>query len=96
MELTSKHIYDAAPRTISSGVGRPVERGGPNDRRMGTSSNGEYCETCGRQLKSCNGHFGYIKLALPVFHIGFLRKIIEVLQCICKVCGHFASASSIF
>ncbi|RYE83105.1 MAG: hypothetical protein EOO65_04475, partial [Methanosarcinales archaeon] len=33
------------------------------------------------------GHFGYIKLELPVFHIGFLRATIELLQCICKTCS---------
>jgi len=33
------------------------------------------------------GRFGHIKLALPVFHIGFFKETISLLQCICKVCS---------
>lgn len=36
-------------------------------------------------MQKCNGHFGYVKLALPAMHIGYLKKIITVLQNICKV-----------
>jgi DNA-directed RNA polymerase III subunit RPC1 len=35
----------------------------------------------------CAGHFGYIRLALPVFHIGYLRHTLHLLQCICKSCS---------
>jgi len=28
-------------------------------------------------MKDCNGHFGYVKLSLPAFHVGYLKKIIE-------------------
>lgn len=55
------------------------------DPRMGTSSK-SLCDTCGEPLKACNGHFGQVKLALPVFHIGYLRFVVELLHCICKVC----------
>ena len=30
---------------------------------------------------------GYIRLMLPVFHIGYLKKTIAVLACICKTCS---------
>jgi DNA-directed RNA polymerase III subunit RPC1 len=33
------------------------------------------------------GHFGYIKLELPVFHIGYFKAITEILQTICKSCS---------
>lgn len=33
------------------------------------------------------GHFGYIDLELPVFHVGYFRSIICILQTICKKCG---------
>lgn len=55
------------------------------DGRMGTSSKSGLCHTCGEGLKECNGHFGYVRLALPAFHIGYFRAIIEILHCICKV-----------
>ena len=31
---------------------------------------------------------GYIKLELPVFHIGYLKAVHAILQCICKTCSH--------
>ena len=43
------------------------------------------CETCGKSLADCAGHYGYIELELPVFHIGYFRSIIGILQIICKV-----------
>lgn len=30
---------------------------------------------------------GYIRLELPVFHIGYFRNTIQLLQCICKSCS---------
>ena len=38
-------------------------------------------------MVDCAGHFGYIKLELPVFHIGYFKNIINVLQCVCKGCS---------
>ncbi|KPI92105.1 DNA-directed RNA polymerase III subunit RPC1 [Papilio xuthus] len=38
------------------------------DRRMGTNQKHADCETCGLGLAECVGHYGYIELALPVFH----------------------------
>ena len=35
----------------------------------------------------CVGHFGYVRLALPAFHIGYLRFIQSILQNICKNCA---------
>ena len=32
--------------------------GGPKDLRMGTSEGTRLCETCGRSLFDCPGHFG--------------------------------------
>jgi DNA-directed RNA polymerase III subunit RPC1 len=39
------------------------------------------------RLSDCVGHFGYIKLELPVFHIGYFKAITEILQNICKECS---------
>ena len=54
---------------------------------MGTSQKDKKCQTCGEDLSDCIGHYGYIDLELPVFHVGYFRSIIQVLQCICKTCG---------
>lgn len=45
------------------------------------------CETCGDGLAECVGHFGHIKLQLPVFHVGYFRFILSILHCICKKCS---------
>ena len=44
---------------------------GPLDRHMGISDKSSVCETCNKQVADCVGHFGHMKLALPVFHIGY-------------------------
>ncbi len=48
------------------------------DHRMGTSQKDQNCQTCGKGLSDCPGHFGYINLELPVFHVGYFRAIIQV------------------
>jgi DNA-directed RNA polymerase III subunit RPC1 len=40
-----------------------------------------------KKLTDCAGHFGFIKLELPVFHVGYFRHTVILLQCICKNCA---------
>jgi len=51
------------------------------------SSEDGTCGTCGKGLLECVGHFGYVDLELPVFHVGYFKAIITVLQSICKSCS---------
>ena len=67
--------------------GRQPVANGVLDGRLGTSDKKTACATCGGKLIDCAGHFGYIKLVLPVFHIGYFKHVLTVLQCICKYCG---------
>ena len=78
-EVLSDKGYEQPART-------PVV-GGVLDRRLGVSDKHSTCETCGARLQDCPGHYGHIQLALPVFHIGYLKPLIAVLQCICKSCS---------
>ncbi|KAL7720989.1 DNA-directed RNA polymerase subunit [Entamoeba marina] len=57
------------------------------DRKLGVCDSINVCNTCGKKVDECCGHFGHITLALPVFHIGFIRPIVQVLQCVCKNCN---------
>ncbi|KAK4229305.1 DNA-directed RNA polymerase III subunit RPC1 [Podospora fimiseda] len=59
------------------------------DPRMGTSKTDREskCATCNQGLQDCPGHFGHIRLPLPVFHIGYLKYIQATLQNICKDCS---------
>ncbi|KAI5188668.1 DNA-directed RNA polymerase II subunit RPB1 [Nematocida sp. AWRm77] len=72
------------PETMENGV--PKE-GGLIDLRLGTSERGFLCSTCGHRSDACPGHFGYIELTKPVFHIGFLGKVKKVLESVCFFCS---------
>uniref|UniRef100_A0A8R1XTF5 DNA-directed RNA polymerase subunit n=3 Tax=Onchocerca TaxID=6281 RepID=A0A8R1XTF5_ONCVO len=74
-------LYDESP-----GRWVPVSHG-PLDPRLGTCQKHTDCQTCKQNLVDCVGHFGYIDLAIPVFHVGFFRLTIQMLQCICKFCS---------
>ncbi|XP_029638657.1 DNA-directed RNA polymerase III subunit RPC1 isoform X1 [Octopus sinensis] len=80
IHVVSKDLY------IQGAIRKPVVHG-VLDHRMGTSERDSNCETCGKCLADCTGHFGYIDLELPVFHIGYFRSIITILQMICKTCS---------
>ncbi|KAI0084185.1 beta and beta-prime subunits of DNA dependent RNA-polymerase [Irpex rosettiformis] len=78
-EVTHRDLYTATDRL-------PV-KDGVLDRRLGTTEKGAFCETCGLSSVECVGHYAYIKLAVPVFHIGYFKHTIGILQCICKSCA---------
>ncbi len=80
LEVSNRELYDVHNNRA------PVQHG-PLDGKMGTSSKTGTCETCSLAMEHCNGHFGHVRLALPVFHIGYLKMIIAILQDICKVGG---------
>ncbi|KAL6404050.1 DNA-directed RNA polymerase III subunit RPC1 [Ilyonectria robusta] len=60
---------------------------GPLDPKLGASNKLGKCSTCHELLQNCNGHFGCVKLPLPVFHVGYFRFIRSILEEICKDCG---------
>ncbi|ORZ40828.1 hypothetical protein BCR44DRAFT_1423867 [Catenaria anguillulae PL171] len=60
---------------------------GPLDMRLGPAEKTGICGTCGAKLVDCPGHFGHIRLVLPLFHVGYFRAIITALQNICKTCS---------
>ena len=78
VQVCDRALYDLARE-------RAPAANGPLDPLMGLSGKAGLCQTCGEPMQKCNGHFGYVKLALPALHIGYLKKIIMVLQDICKV-----------
>ncbi|CCH58170.1 hypothetical protein TBLA_0A03720 [Henningerozyma blattae CBS 6284] len=78
--ITTRDLYDLEH-------GRAPKKSGALDQRMGVSSSNLECETCHGNLASCHGHFGHIKLALPVFHVGYFKATIQILQAICKSCA---------
>jgi DNA-directed RNA polymerase III subunit RPC1 len=62
-------------------------KSGPLDLRLSVGEKGRKCETCNEDLVLCPGHFGYVVLELPVFHGGFFKHVVNMLQSICKECS---------
>ncbi|KAL5962345.1 DNA-directed RNA polymerase II subunit RPB1 [Taenia solium] len=66
--------------------GKP-KLGGLLDPRQGCVDRASICQTCSGNTASCPGHFAHIELAKPVFHIGFLKKTLKILRCVCFYCS---------
>ena len=71
---------------VSDKDGMPINNG-INDIRMGVVDKTLFCKTCGGNFTDCAGHFGYIELTKPVFHIGYLETIRKILRCVCHKCS---------
>ncbi|XP_043579114.1 DNA-directed RNA polymerase III subunit RPC1 isoform X2 [Bombus pyrosoma] len=82
------HLHVVAKNLYNQDVEHTPVPYGVLDRKMGTCNNTTNCVSCGKSLNECIGHFGYIDLELPVFHIGYFKPIIGILQSICKNCSH--------
>jgi DNA-directed RNA polymerase II subunit RPB1 len=63
----------------------PLENG-PNDNRMGPGQRMIACGTCGNYLDKCPGHYGFIKLAHPIYHISNIDTVRKILCLVCCCC----------
>eukprot|EP00798_Chlamydomonas_sp_ICE-L_P002153 gene2153-18203_t len=86
-EIVKCGVFPAFERSLYKMPERSPHPNGVLDRRLGISGKSAVCETCGNKLAECAGHFAYIKLELPVFHIGYFKNTLQLLQCICKNCS---------
>lgn len=85
-DIVSQAVVEVSDRKLFDlDNDRAVAPNGPLDGRMGISGKSGACETCGGGLQACNGHFGHVRLVLPSFHVGYFRRVIGILQEICKV-----------
>jgi DNA-directed RNA polymerase III subunit RPC1 len=82
----SSHI-EVITRDLYSQPDRQQTRGGALDARLGAIDKRSICKTCHSNLADCVGHFAYIRLCLPVFHVGYFKAILQILQMICKNCS---------
>jgi DNA-directed RNA polymerase II subunit RPB1 len=67
-------------------TGNPIDSG-INDLRMGTVDKVLRCKTCDCNFADCPGHFGYIELVKPMYHIGFIETCRKILRCVCFNCS---------
>ncbi|KAJ3686396.1 hypothetical protein LUZ61_015560 [Rhynchospora tenuis] len=70
--------------TMKKGKPKPA---GLSDPRLGTIDRMMKCETCMVNMAECPGHFGHLELAKPMFHIGFLKTVLLIMQCVCFNCS---------
>src|SRR3989338_6052119 len=82
VEIVKPELYD--------NDGFPLE-GGVMDPRLGIIDPGLRCRTCGKSMGGCYGHFGYIELTRPVFHVLYAKLIYKILRSICNSCSRVTS-----
>uniref|UniRef100_A0A0D9XW28 DNA-directed RNA polymerase subunit n=1 Tax=Leersia perrieri TaxID=77586 RepID=A0A0D9XW28_9ORYZ len=70
--------------TMERGKPKP---GGLSDPRLGTTDRKIKCETCMAGMAECPGHFGHLELAMPMFHIGFIKTVLSIMRCVCFNCS---------
>ncbi|CAA7389528.1 unnamed protein product [Spirodela intermedia] len=78
VQVWNNRFYDANVKPVEHGL---------LDLRMGPGSKMGFCATCHGSFSDCPGHFGFLKLTLPVFNIGYFSSILNILKCICKSCA---------
>ncbi|KAM0809086.1 putative DNA-directed RNA polymerase subunit [Seiridium cardinale] len=87
-DIVNQAVVEVSDRTMYDlDRGREPIKHGPLDKRLGISGKQATCQTCELRLTDCPGHFGHVRLPLPVFHIGYLRFTMKILQEICKDCS---------
>ncbi|KAG0438465.1 DNA-directed RNA polymerase III subunit RPC1 [Dictyocoela muelleri] len=79
LNINRSELYDQTTKT--------PKQEGVLDTRLGLSTQIGLCSTCRLDISKCNGHFGHINLCLPVFHCGFLKHVVKILQKICTTCA---------
>eukprot|EP00915_Cephaloidophora_sp_WS-2016_P004808 GHVH01006418.1.p1 GENE.GHVH01006418.1~~GHVH01006418.1.p1 ORF type:complete len:1719 (+),score=244.51 GHVH01006418.1:99-5255(+) len=89
VQVLNRELY--MPSAASDGrdafTAQPVPNG-VLDKRFGCRRMAEQvCVNCGLDYVHCPGHWGNLKLAYPVFHIGYFKWLLRILYCICKSCS---------
>ena len=88
-EIIKMSVVAINSAELYSSEGNPM-KGGPLDPRLGPATN-EPCMTCSLKRRQgrygCVGHFGFIELAMPIYHLAFIKWIQKVLNAICEKCG---------
>lgn len=89
-QVLNNSVFDSQTKGLYSGdiyENKLPKEGGLIDRRMGITNNAFICSTCNLTNAHCPGHFGHIKLKVPMFHIEFLPYLRNILNCVCHNCS---------
>lgn len=63
-----------------------IKENGLHDLRMGATTQFDPCQTCHESIETCNGHFGHITFAYPIYHALCFKTLAKSLNCICFNC----------
>lgn len=76
-------------KVLSNKKGAQDWRGTINDPRLGVISANDRCKNDHCQMigEHCEGHLGYINLAIPVINRHFIKILVQILNVICGNCG---------
>ncbi|KAG8633988.1 DNA-directed RNA polymerase III subunit 1 isoform X3 [Manihot esculenta] len=98
--MSGVEIIKAAECQVHLGVyydsNRKPVQAGLLDTHMGPANKNSTCQTCGAGFHECPGHFGYLNLVLPVFNVGYISNILDILKCICKSCSHILLGDKLY
>ncbi|KAJ8602663.1 hypothetical protein CTAYLR_004114 [Chrysophaeum taylorii] len=86
-EMSRVAEVECCNRELYQMPSRNPARYGCLDMRLGAANKATTCETCRKRMDQCAGHFGVVQLVLPVFHAGYLKHVLTLLQCLCKTCS---------
>ena len=78
LEVTSPDLYEKNNPKV----------GGLADLRLGTIDRHYKCMTCKGDIIKCPGHFGHIELCKPVYHIGYIKHVVKLLNMVCVNCSN--------
>ncbi|KAL3647246.1 DNA-directed RNA polymerase III subunit 1 [Castilleja foliolosa] len=89
--FSGNEVLKAGEVQVSRGVyydnvKNPIDNG-LLDPHMGPPSKNCSCSTCYGNFRECPGHCGYLVLGLPVYNVGYLDTLVNILKCICKKCS---------
>ena len=85
-DIAKMSVVKITERLVYGPNGEPL-KDGLNDPAMGPSGVREECHTCRGSSNQCPGHFGYVELVKPMYHVGFIEKVVRVLRCVCYKCS---------
>lgn len=57
------------------------------DQRLGVIDMNKACDTCGFDVATCTGHFGHVKLTVPIINSIFFKHVRRILECVCLQCS---------
>lgn len=89
-EILSRSCFDKKGAGITTGElwsSCEPKDNGFLDLRHGSCSEEYACKTCQLRYQDCINHESHIRLARPIYHLGFYDVVVQILNCVCDNCS---------